>query len=542
MKKIVVQIIMVLLATVSLKAAVLIVTTPADSGPGSLRDQVAASAPGDTIQFAIIGPIHLLSAINITHTITVQGPGPASLIIDAGHHDRAFITAGPVVPSGITLILSGLTIRNGLARGIDGPDGGAGQNGLNGTDVQGGAILDTNSASDVLMLINCWLDSNMALAGKGGNGGTNAPNVPTPGNGGSGGIAAGGALEFAGLLTNINCTFSHNQAVGGQGGNGGDNLYHAGVAGGVAGTGGWAYGGVMNSGEFAEDFNSTFSGNIASGGAGGHGGNNGPDVAPGSGGNGGGGGNGLGGSSTVFFAPYFCCTIVSNSAFAGAGGAGGSGLPPGANGATGSGVGGAIYQYTISCNQDIGNTILADNYADTANSNYLAGFSDDGYNFIGSDDYPGCSWTSSIQVGTIATPIHPLLGPLAQNGGGLPTHATTLTSPVTDQGFSFGITTDERGAPRPYVWGIAEPTGGDGSDIGAFELGSADLGAAASGNGGLVLSWPACYGDFTLQSATTLQSSNIWNDVSNTPVVVGNQLVVTNNTTNSMTFYRLIIH
>ena len=47
---------------------------------------------------------------------------------------------------------------------------------------------------------------------------------------------------------------------------------------------------------------------------------------------------------------------------------------------------------------------------------------------------------------------------------------------MTDQGYSFGSTTDERGAPRPYDF-ISIPTpGGDGSDIGAFELGSSDLG------------------------------------------------------------------
>lgn len=526
--------ILVMFPVVSANAAVLTVTSLADSGPGSLRAAVAASAAGDTIQFAVTGPINLFSAINIPHSLSVQGPGPAELIIDAGHHDRAFITAGLVV-------LSGMTIQNGLAQGINGLDGPPGQNGFIGTDAQGGGILDTNSSSDCLTLVDCWLDSNMAIAGNGGKGGNNAPNVPMVGDGGGGGTATGGAVEFVGLLTNINCTFSHNRAIAGHGGNGGTNLFFADANGGVGAPGGDAGGGVMDSPNLAWCYNCTFSGNSAAGGAGGVGGGNGPSVTPGPGGNGGGGGRGLGGASTVYFARYFCCTIVSNSAFAGVAGSGGSGLPPGASGTAGYGVGGAIYQYTLSCNDDIANTILADNYADTSNSNYLAGFLDDGYNFIGSDDYPGCSWSASIQVGTIATPIHPLLGPLAQNGGGLPTHATTLASPVTDQGFSFGLTTDERGAPRPYSWGITEPTGGDGSDIGAFELGSADLGAVSSGNG-VVLSWPAWYGDFTLQSATSLQSPNGWMDIPGTPVVIGSRLVVTNRPAISPTFYRLVIH
>ena len=83
--------------------------------------------------------------------------------------------------------------------------------------------------------------------------------------------------------------------------------------------------------------------------------------------------------------------------------------------------------------------------------------------------------------------------------------------------------------------------GGDGSDIGAFELGSADLVLGVAGNNA-VLSWPAYYGDFTLQSATNLQDPNHWSDLPDTPVVVGSQRMVTNRMTNAQTFYRLIIH
>ena len=169
-------------------------------------------------------------------------------------------------------------------------------------------------------------------------------------------------------------------------------------------------------------------------------------------------------------------------------------------------------------------------------------FDDLGYNFIGSADWTACPWGVYSLVGSVSTPIHPQLGPLAQNGGGLPTHATTLASPVTDQGYSFGLTTDERGAPRPYDFHFhSNAPGGDGSDIGAFELGSSDLGLDMVSNN-VVLSWPAYYGDFTLQSATNLQGSNIWTDVPDTPIVVGSQLVVTNPITNTMMFYRLINH
>jgi hypothetical protein len=117
-----------------------------------------------------------------------------------------------------------------------------------------------------------------------------------------------------------------------------------------------------------------------------------------------------------------------------------------------------------------------------------------------------------------------------------------IISPVIDQGLSIGISTDERGAPRSSDFlSIPNAPGGDGSDIGAFELGSADLGLGMASNNA-VLSWPAYYGDFTLQSATNLQDPNDWSDVPVTPVVVGTQLVVSNLMTNARTFYRLIIH
>src|SRR6516225_1527832 len=70
-------------ATCHLDAAVLTVTSLADIGPGSLRDQIALSAPGDTIQFAVNGKILLNSAITINHQLMVQGPGAAALTVDA---------------------------------------------------------------------------------------------------------------------------------------------------------------------------------------------------------------------------------------------------------------------------------------------------------------------------------------------------------------------------------------------------------------------------------------------------------------------------
>lgn len=532
------------LTTVSLKAAVLTVTSLADSGAGSLRDQVATSSAGDTIQFAVHGKILLASAINLSHTLDIEGPGPAALVVDANHVDRAFVTSGAS-----TNIISGMTITNGFVAGAAGPDGGVGQNGTDGSAAYGGAIYDQGKA---LTLSNCWLVGNTVEGGQGGRGGANVIGglYFAPGNGGAGGLAEGGAVysQSPVFVMVVNCTFSDNRAAGGAGGKGGTNIASNLNPGGIGGLGGVGQAGALQSSSAPVTYftNSTFSANRTGGGQGGAGGDN-TDSGPG--GQGGTGGDGGGGAiASANACEFHSCTIVSNFAFAGPGGPGGNGVPAGANGTPGSGNAGGVVGYVLTCNNPIASTILADNYASSSFSNYFMAFRDNGHNFIGSDDYAGCPWGATTQVGTVPAPIHPQLGPLAQNGGGLPTHAPVyggsplIISPVIDQGFGPGIATDERGAPRIYDFpAIPNAAGGDGSDIGAFELGSTNLGLGMAGNN-VVLSWPAYYGDFTLQSATILQASIIWSNVSDIPVLVGSQLVVTNPMTNSMMFYRLINH
>ena len=520
----------------SLRANLLTVTTPADSGPGSLRDQVAASAAGDTIQFAITGKILLNSAITIDHTLWVQGPGAGSLTVDANHVDRAFV----LVASSGAVLLSGMTISNGFVAGLNGPDANnPGQNGGPGLEAYGGGILDY---SDLLTLSNCWVTANTVEGGRGGFGGPNpAGAVFTPGIGGDGGMGAGGGLYATNKVFLINCTFSANRATGGPGGVGGTN-YNPAVneAGGTGGLGGTAQGGavdMVNSvGKDQRQFlNSTFSGNRVGGGAGGRGG----DSLLGPGGKGGDGSQAGGGGIASFFVDLYGCTIVSNSVLGGVGGLAGTGTISGANGLSVGGTGGGVVGYIINCQSEIENTILADNFADGSSSNYLIAFIDLGFNFLGTDDPKFCApLNPTTRVGTVPAPLHPLLGPLAQNGGGAPTHATTITSPVTDAGTAFPYPFDERGAPRPYDFNsVPNYMGGDGSDIGAFELGSPDLGLG-QGSNNIVISWPAFYGDFLLQSSTDLQPNN-WSALPDAPALVGNLLVVTNRVDNGMRFFRL---
>lgn len=521
---------------VSLHAAVLIVTTLADSGAGSLRQQVASSAPGDTIQFSVSGTILLSSSITVPHTLHVQGPGAATLMVDADYVDRAFITGGNPV------LLSGMEIRDGLVLGTPGVDGSFGQNGNPGGNAFGGAILD-NSNSFSLVLSNIWFYNNAAQGGNGGRGGDNPIGAAfIAGNGGNGGVGVGGAVYSTGSVVVVNCTFSFNSALGGGGGGGGTN-YNTAVdePGGMGGMGGAADGGAVHatSPDTVSFTNCTITANLASGGAGAKGG----DSSNGPGGPGGPGGPSQGGGISTYMASFCCDSIVTNQALGGIGGSGGFGAPPGPAGGSAPGTGGGIFGSVAACGSPIGNTLVMGNKSNGSYSNYFAGLSDNGFNFISSTDYVCSAFAATTQAGSPAAPIYVFILPLAQNGGGLPTFALDPDSsaPLVDQGYSFGLTTDERGAPRPYVWGVPEPPGGDGSDIGAFELGTAGLGMSRVSNG-LVLSWPAYYGDFALQSATNLRGSNNWSDVPDIPVVAGHQLVVTNRMTNSMQFYRLIIH
>jgi hypothetical protein len=65
----------------------------------------------------------------------------------------------------------------------------------------------------------------------------------------------------------------------------------------------------------------------------------------------------------------------------------------------------------------------------------------------------------------------PLLGSLQDNGGATATMAPDVASPVIDAGVASGLSTDQRGAARPLDFpGVTNAPGGDGSDIGAFEL------------------------------------------------------------------------
>lgn len=101
--------------------------------------------------------------------------------------------------------------------------------------------------------------------------------------------------------------------------------------------------------------------------------------------------------------------------------------------------------------------------------------SSDGYNL---DQGTSCGLGNPTDLGK----KDPQLGELADNGGPTKTMAIPRSSPALDQGRRFGLFFDQRSLRRPVSFGVQRPPGGDGSDIGAFEIqGESNANAACGG-------------------------------------------------------------
>jgi hypothetical protein len=117
------------------------------------------------------------------------------------------------------------------------------------------------------------------------------------------------------------------------------------------------------------------------------------------------------------------------------------------------------------------NTILAQNTAPTGPDG-LGGFTSQGFNLIGNNRNFTVNAVNSDIVGTTNAPVDPMLSPLGANGGPTQTHFLQAASPAIDKGNAgFGVVTDQRGSIRFFDLGqIANPPGGNGTDIGAVEF------------------------------------------------------------------------
>ena len=97
------------LIALSTQAATITVTNTNDNGAGSLRQAIADANDGDTIHFGITGTITLTTGeLLVDKSITISGPGAASLTVDGNLASRVFH-----VSSGVTAAIAGLTITNG---------------------------------------------------------------------------------------------------------------------------------------------------------------------------------------------------------------------------------------------------------------------------------------------------------------------------------------------------------------------------------------------------------------------------------------------
>jgi hypothetical protein len=236
------------------------VTSPADSGPGSLRNAVTSLAAGSTITFAagLSGqPIVLTNGqIVLSNNVTIDASALASGIEISGNGSSRIFQ----VNAGATVTLNSLIITNAYSN--DGNGGGIynrgiltvtncivvnnidargnGGNGQDGSDGYAGGIYN----SGTLTVNNSVLAHNTGRGGGGGNGANggsargggiyndtgatatmnnstltnNNSSAGTGGNGGSGGSAYGGGIYNSGTLTMRNSTLANNRAVAGNGG------------------------------------------------------------------------------------------------------------------------------------------------------------------------------------------------------------------------------------------------------------------------------------------------------------------------------------
>ncbi|HYQ79714.1 MAG TPA: choice-of-anchor Q domain-containing protein [Solirubrobacterales bacterium] len=113
-----------------------------------------------------------------------------------------------------------------------------------------------------------------------------------------------------------------------------------------------------------------------------------------------------------------------------------------------------------------GATIVADPIggSDSCGASLLGEYTSAGFNL---DEDDSCGFGKSSDLSGVVAGLEPL----GDNGGPTPTHPLQADSPAVDRGTSFGLTSDQRGLTRPSNFpAISDAEGGDGADIGAFEL------------------------------------------------------------------------
>jgi hypothetical protein len=130
---------------------------------------------------------------------------------------------------------------------------------------------------------------------------------------------------------------------------------------------------------------------------------------------------------------------------------------------------------TIHGTTTIKSTIVAGNSGNPNNSDVFGSFTSLGFNLVGKTDGSTGFTAATDQSGTVTTPLDPGLDPNGLQNNGGPTKTINLVggSAAVDKGDGHGMATDQRGFTRVFDFNnVANATGGDGSDVGAVELGS----------------------------------------------------------------------
>ena len=410
-----------------------------DSGSGSLRQALLdanGTAGADVINFqaGLTGTINLAGALPaITESVMINGPGASTLTVrrDTGGNYRIFTILGGMVS------ISGLTITNGNS--VDG--GGIQSNnaslsisdciitGNNATGFSGG--IDINGGS--FAVTNSTISSNHAPNQFGGGIGLFGTAAMITGSTISGNTAGGGGglFSISSTASFTNITVSGNTA-GGDGG--GLNIQettagitNATISGNTAGDGG----GLFNFGGATTLTNTTVSGNTGTNFAGGI--------------------DNLSADGETSSLTLINCTVTANT------------------GVTEGGIATVDLDNVSPATTTLKNTIIANNTTPNlskvgVNANVVS----QGNN-LASDNGSGLLTGSGDLINT-----NPLLGALADNGGGTLTHALLPGSPAINAGSNTGApTTDQRGIDRPQLTIV---------DIGAFESRGFTL-AVTSGSG-----------------------------------------------------------
>ncbi|WP_367873632.1 M6 family metalloprotease domain-containing protein [Luteolibacter sp. Populi] len=222
------------IGAVEAQPGLLIVSTLASSGPGSLRDAIASAIPGDTLTFspALSGGSIALdgSQLTLDRDIHIDASAlPGGITIAGDGLSRVF-----EIPEGVTASLLGLTIESGYASEFDGGEGGGL---LNAGDLELISCMIRGNTADfggagifsrgMLTMQGCTVRDNESFGSGGGigNRGTMTLSRSTiSGNGSGGGSGAGIACEAVDSSAELNlCTIAANFSNASGGG-----IYHRG--------------------------------------------------------------------------------------------------------------------------------------------------------------------------------------------------------------------------------------------------------------------------------------------------------------------------